>query len=54
MDSKKAGLIIAIAAIVSVGLYFVVNYVAPGSPSWVVFFIVPITVLAVGLVKKDK
>ncbi|MDO4797165.1 MAG: hypothetical protein Q4A01_03995 [Coriobacteriales bacterium] len=54
MDSKKAGLIIAIAAIVAVALYFIVNYIAPGSPSWVAFFLVPIAVLAVGIMKKNE
>lgn len=53
MDKKKAGLAIAIAAIVSVAIFFIVNYVAPGSPSWVAFFIVPITVLAVGMFRRN-
>ena len=53
MDKKKASLAIAIAAIVSVAIFFIVNYVAPGSPSWVAFFIVPITVLAVGMIGRD-
>lgn len=53
MDKKKAGLAIVIAAMVSVAIFFIVNYVAPGSPSWVAFFLVPITVLAVGMIGRS-
>ena len=31
------GVIIAIIAMVTVGLWFVIDHMAPGSPSWVVY-----------------
>lgn len=33
----KTGLIIAIIAMVTVALWFIIDYLAPGSPSWVVY-----------------
>lgn len=35
----KTGLIIAIIAMVTVALWFVINYLAPDSPSWVVYIL---------------
>ena len=44
----KTGLIIAVIAMVAVGIWFVVDYLAPGSPSWVVFIFAAAAMLAVG------
>jgi len=44
----KMGLAIAVIAMVTVGIWFIVDYLAPGSPSWVVYIFGAAAMLAVG------
>lgn len=44
----KTGALIAVIAMVAVGIWFVIDYVAPGSPSWVVFIFAAAAIVAVG------
>lgn len=41
------GVIIAIIAMVSVGLWFIINHLAPGSPSWVVYIFCAAAIIGV-------
>ena len=50
----KTSLLIAIIAMVAVGLWFVIDYLAPGSPSWVVFIFAAAAMLAVGGLEYKK
>lgn len=44
----KTGVLIAIIAMVAVGIWFVIDYLAPGSPSWVVFIFAAAAMIGVG------
>ena len=53
----KTGVLIAVIAMVAVGIWFLIDYLAPGSPSWVVFIFAAAAMVAVGGLeykKKDK
>lgn len=41
------GVLIAIIAMVSVALWFIIDHLAPGSPSWVVYIFCAAAILAV-------
>ena len=41
------GVLIAIIAMVSVALWFIIDYLAPGSPSWVVYIFCAAGIIAV-------
>ena len=42
------GVLIAIIAMVSVGIWFIIDHFAPGSPSWVVFIFCAAAIIGVG------
>lgn len=44
----KTGVIIAIIAMAAVLIYFIIDFLAPGSPSWLVFIAAGIGIVAVG------
>ena len=41
------GVIIAIIAMVSVAVWFLIDYLAPGSPSWIVFILCAAAIIGV-------
>ena len=51
----KLGYIIAIIAIAAVLIYFILTYVAPGIPAWIVFIAAGLGIVIAGAVmNKDK
>ena len=51
----KSGSIIAAIAIASVLIYFILNYLAPGFPSWLIFIVCALAIVIVGgIMNKNK
>ena len=51
----KSGYIIAIIAIAAVLIYFIITYVAPGAPAWLIFIVAALGIVITGAVmNKDK
>ena len=51
----KLGSVIATIAIASVLIFFIWSYIAPGSPSWLIFIVAGLgMVIASGVMNKDK
>ena len=49
------GVLIAIIAMVGVGIWFVLDYLTPaGFPSWVVFIFIAAAIIAVPFINKKK
>jgi hypothetical protein len=48
MMKLNKGALIAIIAMVSVALWFIIDHLAPGSPSWVVYIFCAAAILGVG------
>lgn len=51
----KSGYIIAAIAIAAVLIYFIWSYIAPGSPSWLIFIVCGLAIVVVGgIMNKGK
>ena len=48
------GYISAIIAIASVIIYFILTYVAPGIPAWIVFIVAGLGIVIAGAVKNKQ
>lgn len=49
------GLLVAIIAMVGVGIWFLVDYLTPaGFPSWIIFIFIAAAIIAVPALNKNK